>query len=196
MFSFFSLKKLLLQPSTFFASVENEKGWKKPLGWLILSFGVFVFLNAVHFVLVQQGFTLFAEWSSFVDVDSVNSILVAFFLYAVLTAIVVISIPVTHFITTQIGGKGNYEDTVKAVCYPYSLMYFFGWIPVVGVLITLWSSYVMYVAFVKLHHFSGKRALAFLVIYSIISVVIIVILLALLVLLAVFFISLFSRGGA
>ncbi|MEK6970165.1 MAG: YIP1 family protein [archaeon] len=161
------MRLLLLHPQSFFDSVKSVSVGREPVVWSFLALLLFGGLNFVLFLLHGSGQVSIPAWSVLLDFSDVFIVIFGFFSYVLFLVLMVVGLPLLHSLARKFGGKGSVTDTKKALFYPWVLFFLLGWIPVVGWIIAVWASYLVYVGFRALHGLSMGRAIGYLVVATV-----------------------------
>ncbi|MDP2666346.1 MAG: YIP1 family protein [Candidatus Diapherotrites archaeon] len=168
---FGELKRLFFSPSKFFDYVKQDKNPNRAVIWAAVSaivylvfYGIFIFLGYDYSN--PFGFSFAPRDSAWFDVVFMVLSLVFHFVASL------ILIPFSHFIAVKLGAKHGWENTVKALFYPYIVLFSLSWIPVIGSLFWLYGIYISFRAFRSLQEMSRGNVIAFIVIDLILSLLI------------------------
>lgn len=179
---FNELKTLLLIPENFFQKVYSEKGNKKPFFWALAAFIFFIICTIlIGLVAINYMQNLAPNIESFDAFARVEEKKVEVLVYIILSVIIfvfsIILLPVTHFFATKMGGKGNFDQTVKASFYSNVSHYLLSWVPILGILGAIWGFYTFYLGFKVLHKMSLKTFIKFAIVTFVVELSIILLLL-------------------
>jgi len=86
----------------------------------------------------------------------------------------------THLFVRAFGGRKGYANTIKAFAYGYTPVFMFGWLPFVGMLLSIWALVLNIIGIRQLHRISTGRAIGA-VILGAVTLVIIAVLIGVLV---------------
>lgn len=174
--------KCFLAPDSLFNSVKSENSLKPAFVYhAALSF-LFLLLNAAYFFatgssVISWLFSFFGQFAAFGFAGIFAALLLLLIVLNFALAVVY------HVFVKLLGGKGGFDATYKAVSYAATPSALFGWIPVLGLLITLHYFYLNVKGIAVLHEISPRRAFWALFLPVIIA----------LMLLSVFFVTLLTQ---
>lgn len=78
-----------------------------------------------------------------------------------------------HIWVYLVGGRKGLTQTMKAVMYSYTPSLLLGWIPLIGLISTIWSIIIMIIGFRELHELStGRAILAWLISALVIGIIV------------------------
>ncbi len=143
-------KTVMTNPSAFFEKIKYEQGIK----------GAFVYLaifSLIDLAIVSAGIIL-----GFNQILSVflGGLMIIFLilLYPATLLLTFLSVGFVHIFARLLKGRGNYAATYKALIYGNTPSYIFGWVPVLGVVFSIYSIYLNIKGLSKLHDVSMLRA--------------------------------------
>lgn len=169
-------KGFLLSPTETFNSVKDEE-WTGSMGffakWLIIWA---IIVTVVAAVFLGWLLTMLESWNLVIpDVDPAQitalfslfagGMVVAVGIIAIIGGLVGILVGSLwmHIWVYVCGGRKGVGQTIKSMAYGYVPTFLFGWIPVVGVIFTIWTLAVQIIGFRQLHEIStGRAVLAYL----------------------------------
>ena len=147
-----TFKGLLLNPSEEMKKLREEPLEEAFVYYLVLS-AVFVVLMAVASV-IFMAVTLHAS-SIFLLVYLVGYLIggyIGCFIGLIIGSIIL------HVFVYCLGGRKGLEATIKAAIYSFTPIALIGWIPVVGIIGSIWSLVLEAIAIRDLHEISTARA--------------------------------------
>lgn len=178
---FHQLLQLIFHPSQFFKSVEYDKDANKALMWAFVAFVMQAILALLFsFGLQQFLYSLAAKFNTKVPEAAVgyfSEVLLSEGIFLFCLIIMVLLIPLLHWLLVKVGAKGSWQQTVKSLFYPLAGFFLLSWIPVIGYLSFIWYLFAQFVALKILHKMNMKQFLIFLVVSTIIELIVIFILL-------------------
>ncbi len=169
------IKEIILRPESFFK--KNKDGIEEISKFLL----VMLIVPAVTSIIRQaylsyqlsilEGYlpleiTTIVQYqlSNFSIITAINEYFLSIILYIIITLI-------THFLWRVFGGRGLLEDSLRAVIYGSTPYLLFGWVPLGGTLIFLYSFYLIILGGAINHKISKLRSLiAIIIIPAIITV--------------------------
>jgi len=152
---------VIKSPSEFFEKIKWEKGIFEALKYLVI-------LSLISVALITIFVSMFTRiLFPFTFVETTISYLILFILASIIGSFIFSFI--LQFITRALTGKGEYENTYKAVVYGGTPSLLLNWLPVVNLLAALYSLYIVARGASILNEISMDRA----VIAVIISIVIV-----------------------
>jgi len=146
-------KQVLVYPSALFEAVKDEEGVGPAFKYLAV-FSLVIAIGSMSFLF----FAPLSEYLGVVDIMITPIIYVSNLLGGFLLA------GWAHIFAKLFRGKGNYSSTYKAIVYANTPSLLFGWIPLAGVIIILYSIYLTLVGLSKLHKVSMARAVGIFII--------------------------------
>jgi hypothetical protein len=140
-----------LKPKAFFAKAKSEKKISS----------AFKYLAVVSLVYAAGGY--------FVSPANVmmSKEALAVLSYVIRLLAPFVSVLIINAIARILGGKGRYNDTYKAVVYSSTPNLLFGWIPLIGVIPSLYALYLSVLGISKYHRISMWKALASVIIFPV-----------------------------
>jgi hypothetical protein len=165
---FGQVKAVLTKPSEFFKGMPKTGGFGEPLTFAAINFAIAGFIAGVFSAL---GITLDLLMGTgmagtpFGGVASVAAGFLAIIIMPIATAIagvimLFIGAVIMHVLLLIVGGKGNYEATFRVLAY-ISALALISWIPIVGILVSLYGLFLGIVGFSEAHQITrGKAAVA------------------------------------
>ncbi|MFH1106101.1 MAG: Yip1 family protein [Candidatus Aenigmatarchaeota archaeon] len=149
-------KFVMLKPSKFFAKVKTEKGISDPFRYLAMVSLVYAIGN----YLVSS------------PVSMISKEFLAVFSYAAGLLSPFVSAWITNIIARLLGGKGKYHETYKAYVYASTPSLLFGWVPLIGVIPSLYTLYLSVLGISKYHRIGMWKALAAVILFPILVAII------------------------
>jgi len=147
-----TFKGLLLNPSEEMKKLREEPLEEAFIYYLVLS-AVFVALMAVISVIITA---LTMQTSSvFLIVYLIGYLIGAYI--GCLIGLIIGSI-ILHVFVYCLGGRKGLEATIKAAIYSFTPIALLGWIPLVGIIGSIWSLVLEAIALRDLHEISTARA--------------------------------------
>lgn len=157
---------LFISPSKFFEGIKSDKDANKAVWFSVVSAVIFI---ASYFIQSYLQYNPEVPIRGLPDVwysqPVVSALMVAFYL---LSAVALI--PLSHAIAQKVGGKGTWEQTVKAIFYSSGIGSLLGVIPVIGTALSLYCFYVNYRGLRVLHSMTKKNAIILISIGSLLSI--------------------------
>lgn len=146
-------KYIIIRPNQFFEDLEHENDIKKSVLYSI-SFSIYYL---VIFLLIKL---LLGEGMKEIGGNYYKSDLI-YILYAFFGWLATfIHAAIAHVWIKLFGGKGSYVKTYQLVVYTGTPGYLYGWIPVIGNIISFFHSIILSIVGVqKTHKVSTKRAI-------------------------------------
>lgn len=164
------VQSLLFSPLKFFESIKSDKNANKAIWFTVLSFAIYIIL---YFIISYLEYNPSVPVQGLPDVWYSQPLMSALILIGYLI-ISVFLIPVSHAIAVKMGGKGSWEQTVKALFYGSGVNSLVGWVPYIGTIFSVYSIYVIYRGMRVLHGMTKRNALIFLAIELVLSAIVIV----------------------
>jgi hypothetical protein len=137
----------------FFDVVRRERGVGAAFKYLAVLSTVYVVGYAAYFALMSWLMPDFALLG-----PAVLAIMVAMIYVSMLVGWF-IGAGIYHLLIRLFGGKGDYATTYRTMVYTYTPMLLFGWIPLVGLVASLYSLYLFVKGVSKLHRISVGRTI-------------------------------------
>lgn len=162
-------KLVALKPKEFFAKVRNEKGISAAFKYLALVSMVHVIGNYLVSPDIYE-VSAIASWLS--------KEVVSVFSYATMLLSLFISAGIAHVLARLLGGNGKYYETYKAYVYGSTPSFLLGWIPIIGVLGSLYALYLSVLGVSKYHKISLWRAVAAVVLFPVLIAIVLAIIVA------------------
>lgn len=156
-------KLVMIKPKEFFAKVKAEKGISGAFGYLALVSLIYVIGNYLVSPDIYE-ITAIVAWLSKEGI--------AVFSYAIMMLSLFISAGITHILVRLLGGTGKYYETYKAYVYGSTPSLLLGWIPIVGVLGSLYALYLSVLGVSKYHKISMWRAFVAIVLIPLLAAII------------------------
>ena len=128
-------KRVMLEPQEFYKEMSAVGGFENPLIFVGICEVVFLTLK-----LVVSGFT-----------DTVNALVLVSLSYAFGPGILML---VSQFIFK---GEGDYEGTLRTCAYAGACLVL-AWIPILGILALLYSSYLVFLGTERIHKLDATKA--------------------------------------
>ena len=169
------IKGILTTPSKFFENLKKEKGLKKAfIYFMILSLFSFIltliiqyFSNPLYLNLFGGSLSSYTFW--------LLLILIVIF-YGLVLIFSFIMAALLHLWIIIFGGKANYEKTYQLYIYSHTPNLVFGWIPIINLLIWIYSLVLLIIGTQKVHKIPKTRAILMYVIPFILIIVLLLIL--------------------
>ena len=128
-------KKVVTSPNDFFENMPREGGYTSPLTFLAISVGIGGIISSLL---------------------SFNPLPLLFALIGILFAFV--GAGILQFVTQQLfQGVGTYEGTFRVVAYT-GVVSILSWIPIIGLLLTLYGFYLQVIGIEKVHNVPKLKA--------------------------------------
>ncbi|MBI2971661.1 MAG: YIP1 family protein [Candidatus Aenigmarchaeota archaeon] len=151
------IKEVLLSPTAFFTAIKREQGIKEALVYVSILSLVSIILN---YAINPK---VFSELAALGLPSSIGiGIIALIWVLGILLNFLVVGF--FHIFVMLLGGKEGYGATYRAFAYAATPTNLFGWIPLIGILFSLWSLYLNVKGLSILQHMSTGRALAAIVI--------------------------------
>lgn len=141
------IQTVLLHPSEFFENIASEKGFVEAFKYLVV---LSLIPLAVNLIMTLPPF------SSTVNVVTLG---LALGVYLISLLLSFITAGILHLFAMLLSGKGDYSATYKVMAYSYTAYLLVGWIPIIGIVFSLYSIYAMVRGLSVLHKISMLRAL-------------------------------------
>lgn len=150
------IKKCFTSPDELFSAVKNEK-MSDAFAYHALMLVIFLFANIAVFLATNYFLVLevFSYFGPIVQFGIVGIFMVLFFLLMIFNFV---SAFIDHVFVKLLGGKSGYSATFKAISYGFTPAAILGWIPFVGLLISIHYFYLNIKGISILHKISMRRA--------------------------------------
>lgn len=152
-------KEVILRPADFFSKMPTTGGYAEPLTFASISQIIHILL----FKLVSYGMFTLGIRSSILTLgmqsSSFNFSIFSNFIELFLIGIVFIFISalIYNYFYAVHGGTGNYEGTVRFICYSNAIAVL-TWIPVIGMFFGLYGVYIQIVGGSFVHNVSMRKS--------------------------------------
>ena len=177
-----TFKGLLLNPSEEMKKLREEPLEEAFIYYLVLS-AVFVALMAVISVIITA---LTMQTSSvFLIVYLIGYLIGAYI--GCLIGLIIGSI-ILHVFVYCLGGRKGLEATIKAAIYSFTPIALLGWIPLVGIIGSIWSLVLEAIALRDLHEISTARA-AIAIILTVLFIIAAIILIVIFMVIVIFLLT-------
>ncbi len=155
-------KFVMLKPGAFFAKAKAEKGISDAFRYLAIISLVYAignyFLSPANAMMSKEVLIVFS--------------------YAAGLLSPFVSAWITNIIARLLGGKGKYHETYKVYAYASTPSLLFGWVPVIGVIPSLYTLYLSVLGISKYHRISMWRSFAAVILLPILVAVILAFIIA------------------
>ena len=173
-------KQVLVHPSALFEAVKDEEGVGPAFKYLAV-FSLVLAVGSISYLF----FTPLSElpmgipWMNTAEYLGVAAIMIAPIIYVSNLLGTFLGAGWLHIFAKLLRGKGNYSATYKAIVYADTPSLLFGWIPIAGAIISLYSIYLTLVGISKLHEISMARAIGIIIISVAVIIVPVIIIIVL-----------------
>jgi len=155
-------KLVMLKPGAFFAKIKAEKGIPNAFRYLAIISLVYAignyFVSPANAMMSKEVLTALS--------------------YAAGLLSPFVSAWITNIIARWLGGKGKYHETYKVYVYASTPSLLFGWIPVIGVIPSLYTFYLSVLGISKYHRISMWRSFAAVILFPILVAIILAFIIA------------------
>jgi len=159
------IKKVILSPSEFFDAIKAEEGISQAFIYYAVLSLIFDILFGLSYIFIPVALTPSMPFKRL----GVMWIIIS---YIAGLIFVFINAGITHIFTKILGGKGDYSATFKSLVYASTPTLLLGWIPLIGVIFSIYTLYLTIKGISSLHSITMLRAfIAVLVIPSIIAII-------------------------
>lgn len=159
-----TLKKVLTNPESFYSEMPTEGGYQEPLTFAAINFAIFGLLSGIIAIILSGA-----------GAGSIVSTLIG----AVIGGIVGLFIGgiILLIFFKVFGGTGSYEGTVRILSYS-SAVQVFGWIPVIGMIVSLYGIWLTIVGGKHVHNLTTVKSAIAVLLPLVILIVIVIALMA------------------
>lgn len=155
------VKKVLVHPSDFFEIIKDEPGIGPAFQYLAL-ISIVIAVGSISYIFFLPEYIppseLPEELLPLLDELTSIGIIASFFIYMVVLVVYFIGAGWMHIFVKLFRGKGDYSATYKANVYASTPSLLFGWIPIAGTVLVLYSIYLVILGLSTLHEVSMARA--------------------------------------
>ncbi|MFQ5970626.1 MAG: YIP1 family protein [Nitrososphaerales archaeon] len=153
-------KQVLIHPSELFESVKYERGIGPAFQYLALFSMVIAAGSITYLLFFPEDIPLseFPEFLPFLDDLTAIGIIIAIPVYILALLSYFVLAGWMHIFAKLFRGKGDYSATYKANVYASTPSLLFGWVPIAGIAVELYSLYLTILGLSKLHEVSMARA--------------------------------------
>ncbi len=153
-------KKLFRTPVAFFKDVEKEKGWKDAFTYSIVISAIAALFGVLEITLLYPLFQNQLQGVFTADnKPQLLDILPAFFVSAVVVVLLgFVWSGALHLWLKLFRIKGDYWSAYKAYTYSRAPLSFFGWIPYLGGIFSIYSIYLLVVGMSVHYKLTKKKA--------------------------------------
>lgn len=158
---FKTVKEVILRPREFFKKMPVSGGYGEPLKFALVNLFLGAILSFSGFITTRgktQEFSLFKQAIENYGFDILDLSMIWIVGVFILGGIgLFITAALYHIILKILGSKKKYEATFRIVTF-ISAFSLISWIPMAGILISLYSLYVLAIAFKEVHKITSNRA--------------------------------------
>jgi hypothetical protein len=140
------LKQCFLHPREYAEKIPLTGGFKEPIIFFLVIYGISSFLGLILNSILALNISKFFVGITGIVISLPFSLASLFIFSGIL-----------HFIAQLLGGKGDFKGSFRANAYA-SLPSILSWIPVISILAYALQTYIVIIAFHKLHHYSYRKA--------------------------------------
>lgn len=171
------IKGFLIKPIETFNQVKSEE-FGDAMKYYIVLFGIFAALCGPILAVLDRAFHLYGGFSA-----SLGLLIIPFVFVSGIVGLF-IGGAIVHLGVIIFGNKKGFTNTLKALIYGGTPIYLFGWVPIIGVIVSLWALVLAILGIKELQEISILRAVAAvlpIIIFSIVLVILTAIVLVILV---------------
>lgn len=155
---FDTAKQVVFSPSQFFANLEPEDSAMPLVGFAVTSSMIAVILNAVFI----RSFDTVLYYSIIQETSSLIQLILVGVIVGTIGPFIIAAF--YHVFIYLLGGRG-YMDTVNIAAYSTAVQAFFGWIPVINIIVSgVYAYYVWIKGIEELHDFPTARAVVVMIV--------------------------------